>query len=125
MAIPEFYLKEIDQGGALVGLLIGLVVTATGFVTGMVYAIVVGVVMTLYAGLKLANARPRAKQLMPAPEFRSLVRVHPLPFWVCIRCHAMHEYDAKGCLNCDGRADYLEVTSEEDRRTALVAMGEE
>jgi hypothetical protein len=37
----------------------------------------------------------------------------------------MHEYDAKGCLNCDGLADYLEVASEEDRRTALVAMGED
>lgn len=92
---------------------------------GCSYVIFVGVVMTLYAGLKLANGRPRAKQLMRASEFRSLVRVQPLPFWACIRCHAMHEYDAKGCLNCDGLADYLEVASEEDRRTALVAMGED
>lgn len=82
MAIPEFYLKEIDQGGALVGLLIGLVVAGTGFVTGMVYAIVVGVLQR-FAG-EAGLARPDVFFCGPvalARELTGTCQSLGLPFW--------------------------------------------
>jgi len=121
----EFHLDAIDEGGALVGLLLGVILVATALLTGVHELLVLGAVMGLYSGLKQMNARPRARPLQPVAAFRSLVAAQPLPFWVCTRCRAMHARDTQGCMHCEGRADYLEVTSEADRHTALVAIGEE
>lgn len=121
----EFHLDAIDHGGALVGLLLGVILVATALLTGLLELLVVGAVMGLYSGLKLMNAPPRARPLRPVAALRSLVQEQPLPFWVCTRCRAVQTADTQGCLHCEGRVDYLEVTCEADRHTALVAIGEE
>lgn len=118
----SFHFRAIDQGGAGVGLALGLIVAVTGFLTGMLVAIVIGVGMTLYSYVALVNARPKARPLMPAASFRSQVQVQALPFWACVRCRAMHEYDAKACLHCDSGVEFHAAETEEDRRVVLAAI---
>lgn len=121
----EFHLDAIAEGGAHIGLLLGVILVASALLTGMNELLVLGAGMGLYSGLRLMNARPRARPLQPLAAFRSLVEAQPLPFWVCTRCRVMHTHDTKGCTHCEGRVDFLDVTCEADRHTALVAIGEE
>lgn len=127
--VPAVPYQHRGRVGAFATLSLGVIVLGAGLYAVGAGALVaagaatlVGAVLVAAALFDLQRTPPLPRPLMTGEQVRALVAVQPLPFWVCTRCHALHEQNAFECLQCGRRVDYLEVGNERDRRTALAAL---
>jgi len=58
--------------------------------------------------------------------FTELIRSRDLGFYVCTRCNTIGDCDwGNGCMRCGSAAEFLPVTDESERRTAIAAVVED
>ena len=134
--------KALGKGGGIVAAIAGGLLTIVGFAMfssggeggvdrfgnaagGPVHiaVLMLGLVLVLIGVLAVRAAPSGPKQVMTRAEALAQLASHPLPFWICARCHAVMERNfGTGCTECGSTVDCLEVSTETDRTTATSAM---
>ena len=95
-----------EEGVIWYGAPIGLVILAAGLV-----------------GFRRGSAAADVKPTMAVEQFKQLVEHRDLGFYVCTKCRTLMDRDwGNGCANCGSMAEFLEVSSEDDRKIALAAI---
>ncbi|MBC8073067.1 MAG: hypothetical protein IAG13_32390 [Deltaproteobacteria bacterium] len=95
-----------------------------GHSTMPVVLLLTGIILLLFGGWSIRAGRSKVVMHMRRVELRAELERRELPFWVCLRCHHfMPSCPINACIECDSTVDCLEVASERDRTSALVAMG--
>jgi len=134
--------KNIGRGGGVVLTVIGGLLMVVGVVMmsstgeggvdrfgnaagGPVHlaVLLLGLVLTLIGVLAIRSAPRGPTQVMTRAEALAQLATHPLPFWICARCHFFMDRNyGTGCTECGATVDCLEVATEADRKTATSAM---
>jgi hypothetical protein len=124
--------KNLGRGGGIVLAIVGLLLTVVAFgmmssgqSTGTIRlaVLMLGLALALIGVLAWRAAPKGPEQVMTREAALAELASHPLPFWICARCHAVMERNfGTGCTECGSTVDCLEVSTEADRKTATAAM---
>jgi ribosomal protein L40E len=82
-----------------------------------------GAVLVAAGWIAIGSAAPRVREQMTKAAARAKLSSEPLPFWVCVACHAVEGGRSTGCRKCGSVVDHVQVDEERDRATAIAALG--
>lgn len=78
----------------------------------------------VFAGVSaIRSAAPPVVEVMGKDELRRLIDDRPLPFSICLRCHAIVDGPALGCTACGSIVDCVQVTTQAERSMGRAALG--
>lgn len=120
-------------GGALLLLIgVGGLGVSAAFWPDTAVVAVVGVVSLGLCGagtrtvVRARRTADRTGKRIGSAGFTELIRSRDLGFYVCTRCNTIGDRDwGNGCMRCGSAAEFLSVTDEAERRTAIAAVVED
>ena len=78
----------------------------------------------VFAGVSaIRSAPPPVVEVMTKDELKRLIETRPLPFSICVRCHAIMEGRALGCSACGSVVDCVHVATQAERSMGRAALG--
>jgi hypothetical protein len=123
--------QNLGRAGGIVVILLGVgAIVGAGYMVLQAWApwLYVGAVACgaafVFAGMSaIRSVPPPVVEVMTKDELKRLMETRPLPFSICVRCHAIAEGRALGCIACGSIVDCVQVASESERSMGRAALG--